>query len=58
MKMGPKRVVYVSCDSATLARDMKYLAERGYEVVKVRGCDMFPHSGHVEAVVGLQRKDT
>ena len=56
VKMGPKRVVYVSCDSATLARDMKYLAERGYEVVKVRGCDMFPHSGHVETVVLLSHK--
>ena len=54
VKMGPKRVVYVSCDSATLARDMKYLAERGYEVVKVRGCDMFPHSGHVETVCLLE----
>lgn len=56
VKMGPKRVVYVSCDSATLARDMKYLAERGYEVVKVRGCDMFPHSTHVETVVLLSHK--
>ncbi|WP_026891191.1 23S rRNA (uracil(1939)-C(5))-methyltransferase RlmD [Lacrimispora aerotolerans] len=51
VKMGPKRVVYVSCDSATLARDLKYLAERGYELSKARGCDMFPHTGHVEAVI-------
>jgi len=50
VKMAPKRVVYVSCDSATLARDLKYLGERGYEVRKVRGCDMFPMSGHVETV--------
>ena len=57
VKMGPKRVVYVSCDSATLARDMKYLAERGYEVVKVRGCDMFPHSTHTECCVKLERKE-
>ena len=56
VKMGPKRVVYVSCDSATLARDMKYLAERGYEVEKVRGCDMFPQGLHVETVVLLERK--
>ncbi len=56
VKMAPKRVVYVSCDSATLARDLKYLAGNGYEVVKVRGCDMFGHSGHVETVVLLERK--
>lgn len=55
VKMAPKRVVYVSCDSATLARDMKYLAERGYEVVKVRGCDMFPQTTHVETVTCLHR---
>lgn len=51
VKMAPERVVYVSCDSATLARDLRYLADRGYEVVKVRGCDMFPQAGHVEAVI-------
>ena len=56
VKMAPKRVVYVSCDSATLARDLKYMGERGYEVVKVRGCDMFPQTGHVETVVLLERK--
>ena len=38
VKMGPKRVVYVSCDSATLGRDVKYLGERGFEVERVRGC--------------------
>ena len=36
---------------------MKYLAERGYEVVKVRGCDMFPHSTHTESCVKLERKE-
>lgn len=56
VKMAPERVVYVSCDSATLARDLRYLADRGYEVVKVRGCDMFPQAGHVETVVLLERK--
>lgn len=56
VKMGPKRVVYVSCDSATLARDLKYLAERGYELSRGRGCDMFPHSGHVETIVLLERR--
>ncbi len=45
--MRPERVVYVSCDSATLARDLRYLVDGGYEVKKVRGCDMFPQSGQI-----------
>lgn len=55
LRMQPKRVVYVSCDSATLARDLRYLADGGYVVKKVRGCDMFPMSGHVEAVCLLSK---
>ena len=56
VRMQPKRVVYVSCDSATLARDVKYLGERGYEVERVRCCDMFGMSGHVETVVLLSQQ--
>ena len=56
VKMQPKRVVYVSCDSATLARDLRYLCDRGYEVKRVRGCDMFPMTGHVETVVLLSQQ--
>ncbi len=48
VQMGPKKVVYVSCDPATLARDLKYLCERGYQLDKVRACDMFPQTVHVE----------
>lgn len=48
--MNPKKVVYVSCDPATLARDAKYLREQGYELVKVRPVDQFSHSVHVETV--------
>ena len=55
VKMAPKRIVYVSCDSATLARDLKYLCENGYEVKKVRGVDQFCHTVHVETVVLLSR---
>ena len=58
VEMAPKRVVYVSCDSATLARDVKYLGERGYEVTRVRGVDQFGWGVHVETVVSIQRKDT
>ena len=55
VRMQPKRVVYVSCDSATLARDVKYLNERGYAVERVRCCDMFGMSGHVETVALLSQ---
>ncbi len=54
--MKPKKVVYVSCDPATLARDLKYLCEREYELVKVRAVDQFAHSVHVETCVLLTRK--
>lgn len=55
VQMEPERVVYVSCDSATLARDLKYLCGSGYELERVRGCDMFGHSGHVETVVLMSK---
>ncbi len=54
-EMSPERIVYVSCDSATLARDLKYLCENGYEVKKVRPVDMFPMTVHVEVVCCVQR---
>lgn len=56
LAMAPKRVVYVSCDPATLARDLKYLCEKDYELKKVRAVDQFGHSVHVETVVLLSRK--
>ncbi len=55
---SPKRIVYVSCDASTLARDLKYLSENGYKVVKVQPVDQFAHTVHVETVVQLQRKGT
>lgn len=48
--MEPKRIVYVSCDPATLARDIKYLEEKGYKAEKVCPVDQFGHTGHVETV--------
>ncbi len=56
LKMQPKRVVYVSCDSATLARDLKILCEGGYELKKVRAVDQFAHTTHVECVIMMQYK--
>ncbi|MBB6215854.1 23S rRNA (uracil1939-C5)-methyltransferase [Anaerosolibacter carboniphilus] len=55
VKMNPKRVVYVSCNPSTLARDLKYLDERGYRTVEVQPVDMFPHTTHCEAVVKIER---
>ena len=56
VKMQPRRLVYVSCDSATLGRDVKYLREHGFELTRARGCDMFAWSVHVETVVLLSHK--
>lgn len=56
LKMQPVRVVYVSCDSATLARDLRILCDGGYELKKVRPVDQFAHTGHVETVILLSRK--
>ncbi len=55
VQMKPKRVVYVSCDSATLARDLKYLVSEGYQVVEGTVVDQFPHTVHVETVVLLSK---
>ena len=55
VKMQPEKVVYVSCDSATLARDLKYLCANGYEITVCRGVDQFPQSVHVESIVLLSK---
>ena len=56
-KMMPDRIVYVSCDSATLARDLKYLCANGYELRRARAVDLFGHTVHVEVACCLQRED-
>ncbi len=56
VKMQPKRIVYVSCDPATLARDIKKLDEKGYAAQVVQPVDMFPFSFHVESIVLLSHK--
>ena len=55
LRMQPERIVYVSCDSATLARDLKILCDGGYEIRKVRGVDQFGMTVHVETVVLLYK---
>ena len=54
----PKRIVYISCKPSTLARDLQYLAKKGYETKKVIPVNMFPRTAHVETVVLLQRQNT
>lgn len=54
---APKRIVYVSCDPATLARDLKGLADGGYELKRVRAVDQFCHSMHCEVVAEVVRKN-
>ena len=64
MTVGPERIVYVSCDSATLARDIKILCSdipegmTGYRLEKVQAVDMFPHTVHVETVVLMSKMNT
>ncbi len=56
VKMKPEKVVYISCNPETLARDLKYLTKNGYKVKKAVGCDMFPFTSHVEMVSLLSKK--
>lgn len=55
--MAPARIVYVSCDPATLARDVKLLSQRGYSLTHAEAFDLFPRTFHVETVVQLVRKN-
>ncbi len=54
VQMKPAKVVYISCNPETLARDLKYLTKQGYKVKKAVGCDMFPYTHHVESVILMQ----
>lgn len=56
-RMGPQRIVYVSCDPATLGRDVKLLEQGGYKARRAAAVDLFPGTAHVETVILLSRKD-
>ena len=55
VEANPEKIVYVSCNPSTLARDLGYLVEEGYKVMEVQPVDMFPHTSHVECVVEIQK---
>lgn len=55
--IGPAKMIYVSCDPGTLARDLKYMVEKGYEVIEVQPVDLFPHTLHVETIVSLKKSE-
>ncbi|MBO4893392.1 MAG: 23S rRNA (uracil(1939)-C(5))-methyltransferase RlmD [Clostridia bacterium] len=57
VKLAPERVVYISCNPETLARDLAFLTKEGYRVKKIQPVDMFPFTNHVETVVRLSRSD-
>ena len=57
IKMAPERIVYVSCNPATLARDIKLFSASNYNLITAQPFDMFPQTGHVETVVLMSRKD-
>ena len=54
-KIAPEKVVYISCNPETLARDLKYLLKKGYKVKRAVACDMFPFTSHAEVVISLQK---
>ena len=57
IKLSPKKIVYISCNPETLARDLKHLTGNGYRIKEIQPVDMFPSTGHVEAVCLLSRRE-
>ena len=55
-EMNIPKLIYVSCDPATLARDLKYMREKGYEISKIQPVDMFPMTSNIENIAILYRK--
>ena len=56
VRLSPKKIVYISCNPETQARDLRHLINGGYKVRKIQPVDMFPHTSHIETVVLLTRK--
>lgn len=54
-KLNPEKIIYISCNPETQARDVEYLVENGYKVKKIQPVDMFPQTTHVESIVKLEK---
>jgi len=57
IELNPKKIVYVSCNPATQARDVALLTASGYKLVKMQPVDMFPHTYHIENIVLLEKSE-
>ncbi|MBU5425055.1 23S rRNA (uracil(1939)-C(5))-methyltransferase RlmD [Tissierella pigra] len=55
VKLSPEKIVYISCNPITQERDLRYLVRYGYKATEIQPVDMFPHTGHIECVVGIQK---
>lgn len=58
VKLAPEKLIYISCNPETQARDLNYLDKKRYKVTQIQPVDMFPRTEHIECVIGMQRKDT
>jgi len=56
IKASPDKIVYISCNPSTLARDLNYINENGYKVKTIQPVDMFPYTYHIENVVLIEKK--
>ncbi|HSR18267.1 MAG TPA: hypothetical protein VLM39_09290, partial [Ignavibacteriaceae bacterium] len=57
IKISPEKIIYVSCNPATQVRDIKLFTESGYNLIKIRPVDMFPHTNHIENVALLIKEN-
>ena len=54
-RLQPERIIYVACDPAALARDLKVAVSRGYQITSLQACDLFPHTHHVECIAVMSK---
>ena len=55
LEFNPRKIIYISCDPATQARDLRFFVEKSYQLIEVQPFDLFPHTRHIESVAILER---